>query len=162
MNLIINPIERVIVLSLIQKDKTINELTIDTNLKFEYVFKSVQSLIVKNFIFYQDGSYFFHSDRINEIKEILENEENKKLDSAFILNSAINEAIENKNKESLSIRSIRLDSQDEKTLRFLFQQVESFLQSASQKNKNKKEDTQYNYIYWGKQSFNKLISQAVK
>lgn len=163
-------IERIIIESIMKKEKNIYELATDTGLDHALLLSLLPNLLMKNILKYYRGTYSI--DLVNSsliLRELAQTNgpkfEVKEIFSAFINDYYKKEVAQEEKKTILKLQKIWLTPKESKELEQLFKRLEQFILEVKKETTSRsllRKTHEQKVILWGSAAYSDLVGQVLE
>ncbi|MCB9092577.1 MAG: hypothetical protein H6621_12970 [Halobacteriovoraceae bacterium] len=153
---VLNPFERIIIESLYNSEKTIDELSRELSIDPESLFYMLQKMLIKGFVSFKTGKYSISSHCYKSLKSSLDNKQSQSFEIKTILDSATDGYIYDDDKNKLTIKKVYLTQDEKSLLDSLLKQLESFMATKAVKPTNNQLHEK-EIFYWGRQTYKDIL-----
>ncbi len=147
-------VERIVLESLVQEDRSIIEISEDTGLDRILIQNILENFLLSSIVSIENSKYKIN--RLNFKKWV--NNLNIKSEVKEILNSLVKDSFNTESDTILKMRKVWINEGDQKILNSLLSQVDSFLSQIESKEKLKKTKDK-KVIMWGHSCYKDLTDQ---
>lgn len=145
--------------SLAENPKTMKELRGSTRLDQSITDLIVQQFLIQNVVIIQHDNQLSLNSNINqEIKDLLYNKENIKIEIGEILDSSIHNKIDLDSQDSLKLKKVYMSEKEERIYKGLLYNLESFINSLTN---TKGEISNKKIIFWGENTYENVVNYSL-
>lgn len=161
MKTILSPIEWSI-LTCIEENQEIDliSLSIHLNIASDIIFRCLQNLLIKNFVFYKDCKYLLNQDKKEELSQIYRTEHNIIQEFQAIIQSVV----KNKKNETLKLKKIYATDSDIVILNSMLSQIDLFVKNLSKERRKNKSQVKTSPItlFWGHEKQEQILNSLIR
>jgi hypothetical protein len=153
----LSSLERTVLECLGNKTLTYHMIQEQSGLHDNVCFNVLQALIIRNVIGTDGVNYKVRSDLSPLMMEEINSTEAREMESLELIEAVI----EKKSDKVFRLRKIAMEERDEKIFLAMLSNIESFLNDAHKKAKDKMPHKEYKVVFWGVGEAGQLMSQIV-
>ncbi len=153
-------IERMVLESILDKEKNIEEISEDTGLDKRLLINIIPNFIFKNIIVYKNGYYYLNSKEKNKWIKKINEKSSVKEELKDVFASLVNEYFKNESgKTDLKLRKIWLSPYEQKIFNMHLNSLEEFVSNIENDKKRGENDKlcDKQVVFWGHSKYSSII-----
>ena len=150
--------ERMLLECLLTGDQTLPSIKVQCQLEQTAASNILQSLVSKNLVVIKNKKYTLNNELSSSMRQELHSSSDLLIEVSEILNSCVRETISKSDAKPFKMKKVSMTAREQKIYKGLLYNMESFLTSVSNDDKNIANQT---IIFWGEQNYGKVINDCL-